>query len=182
MDRQFESDFLQSVYEYAKAAHEEVNQKRKYTDEPYIVHPLAVARIVQSLGLSEEAVAAALLHDVVEDTNRTLAEIYDNFGKRVGDLVEMLTDISTLSDGNRAVRKEIDRQHTAKADYEGKTIKLADGLDNSTSIIQYGGGFAYKWMKELELRLEVLSDGNQELHQRSLDVVNNFYNNRNKGN
>ena len=60
MTRHFESDFLNHAYEYARIAHEEVGQKRKYTDEPYIVHPLAVAQTVQSIGLSEEAVAAAL--------------------------------------------------------------------------------------------------------------------------
>lgn len=178
MERQFESDFLQRAYDYANNAHEEVGQKRKYSDQPYIVHPYAVALVIQSLGLSEEAVAASLLHDVVEDTNHTLQDIYDNFGERVGDLVEMLTDVSTLEDGNRAVRKEIDRQHTAKADYEGKTIKLADGLDNAPSIIQYSGGFAYKWMKEFEQRLEVLQDGHAGLYQQSIELLQTFKNNK----
>lgn len=177
--RKFESELLQRAYDYANDAHTEVEQFRKYTNEPYIVHPLAVAQIVLSLGLSEEAGAAALLHDVVEDTNRSLQDIYDNFGKRIGDLVEMLTDVSTLEDGNRKARKELDKQHTAMADFEGKTIKLADGLNNALSIIQHSGGFAYKWMAELEDRLEVLSDGHPTLYEKSINLVENFKN-RNK--
>jgi (p)ppGpp synthase/HD superfamily hydrolase len=56
------------------------------------------------------------------------------FAKEVVALVEMLTDVSKPEDGNRAVRKEIDRQHTALASPEGKTIKLADLIDNTQSM------------------------------------------------
>lgn len=57
--KHFEDPDIQRAYEYANAAHEEVEQRRKYTDEPYIVHPLAVAKLLLSLGYRKEVVMAA---------------------------------------------------------------------------------------------------------------------------
>jgi len=79
---------------FATAAHASIDQRRKFTNEPYIVHP----------------------HE---------------FGFAIADLVEQLTDVSVPEDGNRAIRKEIDRQHSARATAEDQTIKLADLIDNS---------------------------------------------------
>ena len=62
---------------FAYNAHKLIDQRRKYTDEPYIVHPIAVADIVEQYGGSENQIAAALLHDVVEDTPYSIFEIHD---------------------------------------------------------------------------------------------------------
>jgi (p)ppGpp synthase/HD superfamily hydrolase len=156
---------------FATDAHASIDQRRKYTGDPYIVHPISVATIVASTGGSPEMVAAAYLHDVVEDTPVTLAEIESEFGPAVASLVEQLTDVSVLSDGNRAVRKEIDRQHSARATPEGQTIKLADLIDNSDTITRYDPGFAVRYMREKRALLEVMVDGNPALRERAWAIV-----------
>src|SRR5690606_38890864 len=101
------------VLNFAMKAHAEVRnpdgsigQKRKYTGEPYILHPMSVAGIVATTPFATKTmIAAALLHDVVEDTTYTLKDIEDRFGKEVARLVDWLTDLSTPADGNRAKRK-----------------------------------------------------------------------------
>ena len=114
-----DNPFLLRVFKFAKAAHESVGQVRKYTADPYIVHPLAVAQMVHDVTQGDEhyesMVAAALLHDVVEDTGTSAQVIFDRFGEDVARLVLMLTDVSLPENGNRAVRKAIDRAHIAKA-------------------------------------------------------------------
>ena len=72
---------------YATRAHAEAGQRRKYTDEPYIVHPAAVAELVRSVSADDALLAAAWLHDTVEDTATTLADIESHFGSRVAQLV-----------------------------------------------------------------------------------------------
>lgn len=170
----FKTHMSRAAYAFAKWAHDIKDQRRKYTDDPYIVHPYAVAKIIESYGFDEDAVCAALLHDTVEDTYVTLDLIKFKFGERVHDLVEMLTDVSKPSDGNRKTRKEIDLQHTAKADYVGKSIKLADLINNAPSIIKNDPGFARKWMKEKENLLEVLKDGHFDLYQKARNILDNY--------
>ena len=91
---------------FAEHHHAAVNQKRKYTGEPYIVHPAAVVELVRGVPHTQEQLAAAWLHDTVEDTEVTIEEIEAKFGREVAALVEMLTDISRPGDGNRAVRED----------------------------------------------------------------------------
>lgn len=136
---------------------------RKYTGEPYINHPSAVVEIVRSVPHTDAMIAAAWLHDTVEDTAATIEDIDCEFGSEVASLVEMLTDISKLSDGNRAVRKEIDRRHTARASAEAQTIKLADLIDNTESVVAYDSSFAKVYLAEKKVLLEVLRDGDATL-------------------
>ena len=143
--------------------HAVMRQVRKYTGEPYIVHPEAVAQLVRSVPHTEEMLAAAWLHDTVEDTEATLEEIERECGAEVADLVEMLTDPSRPEDGNRARRKAIDRAHTALASPDAKTIKLADLIDNTRSIVQCDPGFARVYLAEKRKLLEVLRDGDPKL-------------------
>src|SRR5438067_1506809 len=106
----------------ATCAH--LGQTRKYTGDPYIVHPATVADLVRAVPHTDEMIAAAWLHDVVEDTTTRIQTIYDMFGTVVGDLVRDLTDVSRLCDGNRSIRKGLDRDHTAQASADAQTIKL----------------------------------------------------------
>lgn len=161
----------QRAKEFATLKHAEVEQMRKYTGEPYITHPASVVELVRGVPHTEEMLAAAWLHDTVEDTDCTIYEIESLFGVEVAGLVEMLTDVSKLGDGNRATRKAIDREHTAKATPEGKTIKLADLIDNSHSIIEKDPKFAKVYLAEKALLLEVLTEGNEQLWQRAKDIV-----------
>jgi len=149
--------------EFANRAHGAIDQRRKYTNEPYIRHPEAVAELVRSVPHTEAMLAATWLHDVVEDTPVTIEEIEREFGAEVAALVKMLTDVSRPQDGNRAVRKAIDLAHTAKASPAGKTIKLADLIDNSRNILERDPNFARVYLAEKERLLEVLGEGDTRL-------------------
>ena len=139
------------------------DQKRKYTNDPYIVHPIAVSEIVKTVAHTDEMVAAALLHDVVEDTPVTIDEIKTKFGSKVAELVGWLTDISRPEDGNRKTRKAIDRDHSARAPAEAQTIKVADLIHNTQSIEKHDPHF-YKVYKEEKIKLlSVLTEADQTL-------------------
>ncbi len=164
---------VQSAFYFAEAAHGE--QKRKYTGEPYIVHPLAVASLVTFAGGSDQAVAAALLHDVVEDTDVTNAEIAEEFGAHVAGLVAEVTDVSKPEDGNRAVRKAIDRDHLKQASPSGMTIKLADIIDNTRSIAEGDPGFAKVYMAECADLLPHLNGGSRILWDLASRQVEQYF-------
>lgn len=154
---------------FANHHHRAVGQVRKYTGEPYIVHPCAVALIVAGTpGATEEMIAASWLHDVVEDTEATLDVVRYEFSEVVASYVEMLTDVSKPTDGNRAARKAIDREHTAKVCPEAKTIKLADLIDNTTTIVKHDPEFAKVYLAEKRLLLDVLREGDAGLWERAL--------------
>jgi hypothetical protein len=164
------SDLVERARAHAVEAHRRINHTRKYTKEPYDTHLRAVAEIVEQVGGDEEMIAAAWLHDVVEDTEATIDDVERDFGAQVAALVADLTDVSRPSDGPRAKRKEIDRQHTAKASARAKTIKLADLLHNTESICKHDLGFARVYVKEARLLQEVLREGDARLFEK-LDRV-----------
>ena len=139
--------------EFATNAHKRINHKRKYTSQPYTVHLAAVARSVSSVTDDPEMIAAAWLHDIVEDTPAILYDIEANFGLGVAGLVENLTDVSKPSDGNRQQRKKIDRHHIATASSRAKTIKLADLTDNCRDICKHDPRFALAFLKEMDAML-----------------------------
>ena len=84
---------IERAADFAKTAHESIDQRRKYTNEPYIVHPAKVAEIVSNVTDDENMICAAWLHDVVEDTPVTLADVRDKFGDDVAHLVLSLIHI-----------------------------------------------------------------------------------------
>jgi len=139
---------------FAIAAHSAAGQVRKYTGEPYHVHPAEVAQIVTARGGDQAQICAAWLHDVVEDTAVTNELIETEFGKDVAELVGWLTDVSKPEDGNRAERKAIDREHTAQAPKRAKFVKLADLSSNTKSIVEHDAKFAKVYLAEKRLLLE----------------------------
>lgn len=131
-------------------------QTRKYTGEPYVCHPISVARTVRDVYPQPDAVCAALLHDVVEDTGCTSTDLTDTrlrLGPNVPRLVAQLTDVSTSVDGNRRARKAIDRRHLAAAEPVAKLVKLGDLLDNAASIVANDPAFARVYLEEKRLIL-----------------------------
>lgn len=164
-------DLVIRASEFAAAAHASIDHRRKFTNEPYIVHPQAVSELVATVTDDPATIAAAWLHDVVEDTPVTIQEIEAEFGADVGSLVADLTDVSRLSDGNRRVRKAIDRQHTSEADPRAKTVKLADVIHNLTEIVRQDPGFAVKFLAESEQLLLVLTEGHPTLVDRARQVI-----------
>ena len=158
---------------YATAAHAAVGQRRKYTDQPYIVHPIRVADIVDSFGGTDEMINAAYLHDVVEDTSVTIEDVNDMFGSVVAVIVEGLTDVSVPEDGNRAVRKAIDRAHSADATYDAQFVKCADIIDNAADIGTQDRSFFKVYREEMVLLLDVLDKvKNTDIHKAAVQSVN----------
>jgi (p)ppGpp synthase/HD superfamily hydrolase len=156
---------------FATAAHYAIGQVRKYTNEPYIEHPKRVAELVQSVnGHSWHMVAAAWLHDVVEDTKVPLSVITDIFGGAVGMMVMHLTNVP-LSEGNRKTRFDLNLQKLSLASDETKTIKLADLIDNTASIVRHDRSFATVYLTEKEKTLEVLKGGDLMLWRRAQRVL-----------
>ena len=145
-----------TAYAYATAAHAAVGQRRKYTDEPYIVHPARVAVIVSKCGGTDDMISAAYLHDVVEDTGVSIEDIQDMFGPDVALIVDGLTDVSVPEDGNRAVRKAMDRVHSAEATYEAQFVKCADIIDNAGDIGANDPSFNVLYRKEMAMLLDVM--------------------------
>lgn len=156
---------------YATKAHAEAGQRRKYTDEPYIVHPAAVVELVRSVTANEFMLAAAWLHDTVEDTPTTLGDIESHFGKEVAALVSMLTDSAQPQAKNRAARKVAHFRHTAEASCEAQTIKLADIIDNTRSIIHFDPHFARVYLVEKRVQIALLTDGSRELWQQASTII-----------
>jgi len=157
---------------FATAAHAAVAQLRKYTNEPYIVHPAEVFSIVSTVPDATPAMlAAAWLHDVVEDTGVTIEVIKQEFGDEVADLVGWLTDVSRPEQGNRAIRKAIDRAHTAMAPAAAQTVKLADLISNTRSIMEHDATFAKTYLAEKRMLLEVMTKGDPMLMAQAREQI-----------
>jgi len=156
----------------ARTAHE--GQFRKYSGEPYIVHPEAVANIVASVTDDPVMLAAAWLHDVVEDTNVTIDMIEAGFGPEIASVVSDVTNVTKKSDGNRQYRKGIERQHLANASPKAKTVKLADILHNVPDIIKNDPGFARTYVEEKKAALEVLVGGDEGLYAVAKQMIDGF--------
>lgn len=157
-------DLISRALSFASLMHR--NQPRKYTGEPYIHHPVEVALLVASAGGSDDEIAAALLHDTVEDTDATHGEICDKFGPEVGMLVFALTDV-TLEYGNRAKRREIDRARLAAASAGAQSIKCADLIVNTRDIADHDPGFARDYLPEKRAVLEILFYANDALKEQA---------------
>jgi hypothetical protein len=160
-------NLVEKAKKFATTEHKRIDHQRKYTNQPYTSHLAAVAKTVASVTDDEEMIAAAWLHDVVEDTPATIYDIEKAFGSGVAGLVDSLTDISKPGDGNRQVRKAIDRKHTARASSRAKTIKLADLIDNAIDITRHDNKFADVYLREMSALLEVLDEGDSSLYKRA---------------
>jgi (p)ppGpp synthase/HD superfamily hydrolase len=157
---------------FATAAHSAVGQLRKYTFEPYIAHPEEVVDLLKSVvEPTEEMIAAAWLHDVVEDTAVTLELVRAEFGDDVADLVGWLTDVSRPDHGNRAARKAVDRAHTAAAPADAQTIKCLDLVSNTRSIAAHDPKFAQVYLAEKRALLEVMTRADPRALRLARDAV-----------
>lgn len=122
------------AFELAHEAHKEMKRK---SGEPYIHHPIAVAKIVaQEIGLGTTSVVCSLLHDIVEDTDYTLEYIEANFGSKIASIVDGLTKISGVFDKNSSLQAENFRKMmlTLSDDVRVILIKLADRLHNMRTL------------------------------------------------
>ena len=125
---------IRKAFDIALDAHKD--QRRK-TGEPYIYHPIEVAKIVANeIGLGTTSIACALLHDVIEDSDYTYEDLKKIFGKKIADIVNGLTKISVMNHQNISVQSENYRKLllTLSEDFRVILIKIADRLHNMRTL------------------------------------------------
>lgn len=155
-----ENSLVNKARAFATKAHAGVT--RKWTGEPYIEHPARVAARLEALGFDPEVVAAAWLHDVIEDTEHTAAELEAEFGHRVAALVLEVTK-PVLPGADKAARDEAVIKRLAGSSYEGASLKLGDMEDNSSNVAEAAPAFAKGYLPKMARKLAVLGHGNPVL-------------------
>lgn len=161
------TDLAFRAMEFAMAAHSD--HKRKYTGAPYCTHLAEVAGMVAAAATSvisssvdlQTMIAVAWLHDCVEDVDVLPGVIEAQFSRIVMDGVVWLSD---LESGNRAERKAASRSRLAKAPAWVQSIKCADLISNTSSIVQHDPKFAVTYLEEKRLLLAVLTQADPRLH------------------
>lgn len=146
---------------FAREVHK--NQRRKYTNNPYTDHLAEVAGIVSTVvagEFSQTVIATAWLHDCIEDQGVVPSELARRFGSHVQDGVLYLSDLEV---GNRAERKAAARKRLAMAPWWVQTIKVADLISNTSSIVQHDPKFAMVYLEEKRLLLDVLTNADPRL-------------------
>jgi (p)ppGpp synthase/HD superfamily hydrolase len=142
---------------YGLLLEKHADQRQKVNGRPYVEHPVLVATDVAAAGFEPEMIAAALLHDSVEDGKATVEELRERFGDRVADLVDVMTDTAEVSDYER--RKEIHRRRVGGAGPEAAAIFAADKLNNVRALrAAYrvdGEEVAKRFDQPLDLKLRV---------------------------
>lgn len=174
-------EILEKIKDFADRAHGD--QMRKYTPERYIVHPVRVMKIVQKYSPDISVHAAALLHDVLEDTPVTREEIQtflstlitqQQVSKTIALVVE-LTDVYIKTDYpklNRRKRKTLETDRLSKTSADAQTIKYADLIDNAIDIIQHDPQFGRVFVYEAKTLLTSMKNGNDELRQVAFTTIN----------
>lgn len=140
---------------FSKIAHESIGQKRKYTGNPYYIHPRNVALLLScnGYGADETIIASAYLHDIYEDVNRenkyfSLGTIKEYFGTDIMLIVESLSTDVLFPDGTRAERNKLKLQHYSKLTREAAIVKIADLTDNCSDIVKHDKDFAKIYLNE----------------------------------
>lgn len=174
------SSILDRVTAFAEQAHE--GQRRKYTPERYMVHPIRVMKICREHTDDVTMLAAALLHDVLEDTPVTKEELraFLESVMEIPDAERTIGLVSELTDEyvkevypklNRRGRKELERARIAQTSEDSQTIKYADILDNCREIVEHDPDFARVFLRECEATLRVANRGNAQLYALAMDQV-----------
>ncbi len=161
------------LLEFARKKHE--GQVRKYTNDPYINHPVAVADIASRFMDDDGAIEIAICHDLLEDTDCTSGELndllmrigYDRF-EAMGTVISVieLTDEYThekYPEMNRETRKRMEAERMGKTNYLSQSVKYADLIHNTSSIVKHDKGFAKVYLKEKKRALDAMRGGNIDL-------------------
>ena len=173
-------NLLQQITDFATRAHG--SQRRKFADEPYINHPVRVMDICREHTQDICLLAAALLHDVLEDTSTSKEQMRDFLKSvmsnedsiRTLNIVVELTDVYTKEqypDLNRRQRKAKESERLAGVSAQAQNIKYADIIDNSKNISNAETGFARIVLHEYKNLVKVMNAGNAELRRKAGETV-----------
>jgi (p)ppGpp synthase/HD superfamily hydrolase len=170
----------EKIFRFAAEAHH--GQMRKYASEPYINHPKRVMGICMKVTNDECVLAAALLHDVLEDTEVTEDQMIKSLKTSMSHLeagmtlqyVRQLTDVFIKNDypyWNRRKRKSMELQRLTSISANAQTIKYADIIDNSKDVAKNDKGFASVLLREYDQILRELTMGNPQLRETASRMV-----------
>ena len=149
------SELVARAHELATDAH--AGQRRKDDGSPYITHPETVAGLLDDAGFGDEVIAAALLHDVVEDTDMGSEELRERFGDRVAELVDALSEDDDIADFED--RKREHREQVEESGSEAVAIYIADKLSNLRDMRKIyaldGERIADRFKAPIDVRVEL---------------------------
>lgn len=172
--------YLREIEELARTAHG--SQRRKYSDEQYINHPIRVMQKCHQYNESFVTLAAALLHDVLEDTLLTRQDLESSLNslisetttvRQIMNVVVELTDTFTKSNYpslNRRRRRQLEAERLGTVGYEAQTVKYADIIDN-TDIALHDRHFASVYLREVNTILSLMNQGNPKLREEAVEQV-----------
>jgi len=171
---------LEQIRDFADQAHG--GQLRKYTPERYIVHPVRVMEICREYSHELPVLAAALLHDVLEDTPVSKEQLHQFLlsvmnaedADLTSKLVVELTDVFIKKDypqWNRKKRKAMETERIAHTSSLSQTVKYADVLDNCHEIVEHDPDFGRRFLSECRMLLDAAGQGNPELRSRAIRAV-----------
>jgi (p)ppGpp synthase/HD superfamily hydrolase len=171
---------LKKIAVFADKAHGD--QQRKYAAERYIEHPLRVMRICKSYGYPLPVLAAAILHDVLEDTKTSPKQIHEFLTTLMNerdalhtlDLVIELTDVYTKHQYprfNRRKRRSMEADRLEIISEEAQSIKYADIIDNSKEIADHDPEFALVFLRECRMLLQKMKKGNANLREEAIEIL-----------
>lgn len=133
--RNIDTSLVDKAIQFATVAHKDVERRGK--GYPYIIHPLEAMTIVATISNDPELLAAAVLHDVIEDTDITATDIESDFGERVAQLVQAESDVvfeNMSEEDSWHMRKQISIDHLKSASKDIKIVAIGDKLSNMRTI------------------------------------------------
>lgn len=174
---------IEKIIQFADESHGD--QMRRYANDRYIVHPVRVMQTCQEYTNEITILAAALLHDLLEDTPVTKEEIRSFLlglltpqqADKTTRLVEELTDVFTKEKypkWNRRKRKNKEVERLEKTSADAQTIKYADIIDNAPEIAEEDPDFAERFLPEYRHLLRKINKGEPALYKRAIDTVNKY--------
>lgn len=177
-------EILKKIKSFATNAHGK--QKRKFTEEPYINHPIRVMEICKQYTNNRPILAACLLHDVLEDTPVSEGELKEFLKEtmqpeeadKTFNLVIDLTDVYIKGDYpklNRKKRKNKEAGRLRETDPDAQTVKYADSIDNAIDITENDKEFAKQFLSEVQFLLTKMNKGNPELYERATQTVKDCF-------
>lgn len=165
------ADLIERARIYATSAHPRINHDPKFTVQPYQAHLEAVVKIVRKHTQDPATVAAAWLHDVLEDTPATLREIRAEFGPEVAQLLHEILRVSLPSHGGRAEQRLVDAAHLSRASAPAQLIKLADLIDDCQHAPRWPGATQRPFLDDMAAYLPALPSGEPALLKQAGELL-----------